>query len=74
MGCFDIHKDLPTFKKHLRDFLINIKEFAGEDNTDLYLEENLARIQMQEQELLAARMAVPGLVNPNELPDDMADL
>lgn len=74
VGCFDMSKDLPTFKKHLRDFLVNVKEFAGEDNADLFLEENLARVQMQEQQDLVAKLAVPGLVNPNERPDEMADL
>ncbi|RLN65002.1 hypothetical protein BBJ28_00010896 [Nothophytophthora sp. Chile5] len=74
IGCFDMSKDLPTFKKHLRDFLVNIKEFAGEDNAELFLEENLARTQLQEKQDLAAKLAVPGLVNPNERPDEMADL
>lgn len=74
VGCFDMSKDLPTFKKHLRDFLVNIKEFAGEDNAELFLEENLARTQLQEKQALAAKLAVPGLVNPNERPDEMADL
>jgi exportin-1 len=74
VGCFDGNKDLPTFKKHLRDFLVNVKEFAGEDNTDLFLEENMARAHLQEQQDMAAKLAVPGLVNPNELPDEMADL
>ncbi|TMW64452.1 hypothetical protein Poli38472_013074 [Pythium oligandrum] len=58
VGCFDITKDLPTFKKHLREFLINIKEFAGEDNTDLFLEENLARAHIEEQQTRAAKMSV----------------
>ncbi|POM64915.1 CRM1 C terminal Exportin 1-like protein, partial [Phytophthora palmivora] len=74
VGCFDMSKDLATFKKHLRDFLVNIKEFAGEDNAELFLEENLARTQLQEKQDMAAKLAVPGLVNPNERPDDMADL
>jgi exportin-1 len=74
VGCFDMSKDLPTFKKHLRDFLVNIKEFAGEDNAELFLEENLARTQLQEKQDMAAKLAVPGLVNPNERPDEMADL
>lgn len=74
IGCFDMSKDLPTFKKHLRDFLVNVKEFAGEDNADLFLEESLAKTQLQQQEELSARLAVPGLVNPHERPDEMADL
>ncbi|KAL4170384.1 hypothetical protein KRP22_011285 [Phytophthora ramorum] len=60
-------KDLPTFKKHLRDFLVNIKEFAGEDNAELFLEENLARTQLQEKQDLDAKLAVPGLVNPTSV-------
>ena len=74
VGCFDMSKDLAAFKKHLRDFLVNIKEFAGEDNADLFLEESMAHAKLQEQQDMAARLAIPGLVNPNERPDDMADL
>lgn len=73
-GCFDMSKDLPSFKNHLRDVLVRMKEFAGEDNTDLYREERLEQSQMDERQALAARLAVPGLVNPNEQPDDLADL
>ena len=73
-GCFDMSKDLPSFKNHLRDMLVRMKEFAGEDNTDLYREERLEKSQLEERQALAARLAVPGLVNPNEQPDDMADL
>ena len=32
-------QDIPGFKDHLRDFLVQIREFTGEDDTDLYLEE-----------------------------------
>ncbi|RHY03561.1 hypothetical protein DYB36_012895 [Aphanomyces astaci] len=71
-------KDLAAFKKHLRDFLVNVKEFAGEDNADLFLEESLAMTQERLARETNARLAVPGLVNPHERPDanadDMADL
>ena len=30
--------------------------------------------QLQEKQALAAKLAVPGLVNPSERPDEMADL
>ncbi|CAK4226795.1 unnamed protein product [Aphanomyces euteiches] len=77
VGCFDMSKDLPAFKKHLRDFLVNVKEFAGEDNADLFLEESMALTQEKLKQETNARLAVPGLVNPNERPDgpdDMSDL
>jgi len=38
------------------------------------LEESLAQSQQQQQQEIQARLAVPGLVNPNERPDDMSDL
>ena len=31
--------DLPSFKTHLRDFLVQLKEFSAENNQDLYSEE-----------------------------------
>ncbi|RYG67568.1 hypothetical protein EON64_07165, partial [archaeon] len=38
-SAFDLTLDINAFKQLLRDFLVTIKEFAGEDNSDLYLEE-----------------------------------
>merc|ERR1711963_1291815 len=38
-GLFNLNQDIPGFKDHLRDFLVQIREFTGEDDTDLYLEE-----------------------------------
>lgn len=75
-GLFDVSMDLPSFKQHLRDFLISIKEFSTEESADLFYEETQAQKQAQEQALLASRLAVPGLVNPHDRPieEDMADL
>ena len=65
---------LPSFKTHLQDFLVQLKEFSAENNQDLYSEE-----QQQQQQMAAAAAegaaAVPGLVNPNDRPmDDDEDL
>jgi hypothetical protein len=54
---------------------VQLKEFSAENNQDLYSEEQ----QQQQQQLAAAaeaqRLAVPGLVNPNDRPmDDDEDL
>lgn len=70
-GMFDINMDLPTFKSHLRDFLIELKEFSGEDNSQLFSEEKERQTQQQEQAMMAERSAVPGLVKPEVFDDDL---
>jgi len=61
-GLFKLHGDLSNFKIHLRDFLIQMKEFNKTDNTGLFLEEK----QKKEAEKMAAEKArvmnVPGLL------------
>ena len=70
-GMFDLNMDLPTFKAHLRDFLIQLKEFSVEDNSGLFQEEaDLERLQRQEDEL-AQRQAVPGILKPSEIDNDL---
>jgi exportin-1 len=72
MGVFDPNKDLPAFKIHLRDFLVQLKEFAG-DTEDLFLEEKeaaQAAATAAEQKRVSA---VPGLLPQSEVPDDMND-
>lgn len=57
--------DEKTFKGHLRDFLVQTKEFSGGDNTDLFDEEKQMQAlekQKAEQERLAR---TPGLVAPS---------
>jgi exportin-1 len=69
-GMFDIKMDLPSFKMHLRDFLIQLKEFSTEDNAGLYGEENEMEAQQREESLRQQRQAVPGLLKPDEIVDD----
>lgn len=66
-GMFDIKMDLPTFKTHLRDFLITLKEFSSEDNSALYSEEQEQAAREREQVLMAQRSAVPGILKPSEI-------
>lgn len=68
---FDIKMDLPTFKTHLRDFLIELKEFSAEDNSALYAEEQERERRQREQEAMALRSAVPGMMKPDEIDDDL---
>ena len=70
-GMFDIKMDLPFFKLHLRDFLIELKEFSAEDNSALFTEENEHERQQREQQLMAERSQVPGMMKPAEIDDDL---
>jgi len=74
VGLFDLRMDLPTFKTHLRDFLIQLKEFSEQNNQDLYSEERAAQQVAVAEQQNAARLAVPGLVNPHDRPMDDDDL
>ncbi|KAG9304016.1 hypothetical protein G9A89_005926 [Geosiphon pyriformis] len=69
MGLFELNQDHPKFKLHLRDFLIQLKEFAG-DNTDLYLDEREAEIEQKKKEEMESALKIPGLVKPFDLPMD----
>lgn len=68
-GLFTLNSSYDKFKLNVRDFLIQLKEFSG-DNAELYAEE-------KEQQDLAAKAAererlskVGGLLKPAELEDD----
>lgn len=69
-NIFDPAKDLQTFKQLLRDFLVQIKEFSGEDNADLFAEERDAQLRMQQQALLAQKQSIPGMLNPYDIDDN----
>jgi exportin-1 len=58
-GMFAL-REFGPFKEHLRDFLVQTKQFASQDNADLFAEE-AARAAAAERERLAA---IPGMVAP----------
>ena len=69
-GCFDVNADLFAFKQHLRDFLINVKQFEQEnDNADLFDEEKQLQQEQETEELRQYQKSVPGLLKPSELDD-----
>mmetsp|Transcript_40781 Transcript_40781/g.49653 ORF Transcript_40781/g.49653 Transcript_40781/m.49653 type:complete len:1093 (-) Transcript_40781:637-3915(-) len=70
-GMFDLKMDLPTFKTHLRDFLIQLKEFSLEDNSGLFQEEADQRTTKEQEEAYQKRVAIPGLLKPSEIDDDL---
>ena len=65
---FEHCKDQPAFKQHLRDFLVQPKEFG--DSTDLYAEEKQAQDDDKAKNLRARQEAIPGLLNPHARNDD----
>ncbi|PRQ60684.1 putative armadillo-like helical protein [Rosa chinensis] len=68
-GLFESKNDLATFKDHIRDFLVQSKEFSAQDNKDLYAEEAAVQRERERQRMLS----IPGLVAPNEIQDEMVD-
>ncbi|KAJ9678510.1 hypothetical protein PVL29_020635 [Vitis rotundifolia] len=68
-GLFESRNDLSTFKNHIRDFLVQSKEFSAQDNKDLYAEEAAAQRERERQRMLS----IPGLIAPNEIQDEMLD-
>ncbi|KAF2759610.1 hypothetical protein EJ05DRAFT_303808 [Pseudovirgaria hyperparasitica] len=68
-GLFGSNNDINRFKLILRDFLISLKEFSG-DNAELYSEEReqaAAKAKADERE---RAMKVGGLIKPSDMDDD----
>lgn len=72
-GLFNLDENVQAFKEHLRDFLIQIREVTGEDDSDLYLEEREAALREEQANKRLMQRNVPGMLNPHELPEDMQD-
>jgi exportin-1 len=72
-GLFTLNNAYDRFKLNLRDFLIQLKEFAG-DNTELYADEK----EQQDRDAKAAERErlskVGGLLKPAELAEDDDEL
>ncbi|KAG6737653.1 hypothetical protein POTOM_059181 [Populus tomentosa] len=68
-GLFESKNNLSIFKNHIRDFLVQSKEFSAQDNKDLYAEEAAVQRERERQRMLS----IPGLIAPNEIQDEMLD-
>ncbi|ORY35659.1 CRM1 C terminal-domain-containing protein [Naematelia encephala] len=66
---FEHSTDPIKFKFTLRDFLISLKEFSG-DNAELYIEEKEEESERKTREEREAAMRVPGMLKPAQLDDD----
>jgi exportin-1 len=68
-SLFASTEDLTRFKVILRDFLISLKEFNG-DNADLFNEDREQAAQDAKEQERQRAMKVGGLLKPAELDDD----
>ncbi|KAF4358065.1 protein EXPORTIN 1B-like [Cannabis sativa] len=59
---FESRNDISKFKDHIRDVLVQSKEFSDQDNKDLYVEEAAAQREREQQRMLS----IPGLITPND--------
>jgi len=69
----ELHGDINRFKLSLRDFLIRLKEFSG-DNAELFLEEKEAESRQKAEEERNAAMRIPGMLKPSQLEDKDEDI
>jgi exportin-1 len=70
VGFFNLDQDLAGFKEHLRDFLVQTREFSGQDDSDLYFEERELQLKAAEAEKRAQVSQVPGILNPHEIAEE----
>ena len=62
--------DILSFKVHLRDFLVSLKEFSVEDNQGLFTEETDEQARLRNEQLQQQRQMVPGMIKPSEMDND----
>eukprot|EP00475_Leptophrys_vorax_P011138 TRINITY_DN1767_c0_g1_i4.p1 TRINITY_DN1767_c0_g1~~TRINITY_DN1767_c0_g1_i4.p1 ORF type:complete len:862 (+),score=248.53 TRINITY_DN1767_c0_g1_i4:116-2701(+) len=65
-GMFALYSDENKFRVHMRDFLIQLKEFSAADNSELFADE---QTKAHNQEVLQ-KAQVPGMLAPSEIEGD----
>ena len=61
-GFFSLNQDVVAFKAHLRDFLVQCKEAAGDSLEDLFLAERKEQLRLAAQEKMTQLAAIPGML------------
>lgn len=69
VGLGEYHGDINRFKLALRDFLVQLKEFSG-DNAELFLEEKEIKAQTEHEQA----MRIPGMLKPSQLEEQDEDI
>jgi exportin-1 len=67
------HSDINRFKLALRDFLVQLKEFSG-DNAELFLEEKELEAQRKAESEREAAMRIPGMLKTSQMEDKDEEL
>lgn len=68
-SMFTYNSDLPRFKLTLRDFLISLREFSG-DNAELYAEDKEQEAEKAKAQEKERAKQVGGLMKPSDMDDD----
>ena len=66
LGLFELHRDYNAFRTHLRDFLVTLKEFQGDDANELFISDREAEANLKKQQEFEAALKIPGMVKPSE--------
>ncbi|KAJ3042300.1 Karyopherin transporter [Rhizophlyctis rosea] len=75
VGLFQLNKDYLQFKGHLRDFLVTLKEFSGDDSQQaLFADEREAEAARKQAAEREAALRIPGMVKPSDRPDEPNDM
>ncbi|KAK6636151.1 Exportin-1 [Polyplax serrata] len=69
-GLFHLDEDSSALKEHLKDFLVQIREYSGDDDSDLFLEEREIALRQAQQK----KQKQPGMRNPHEIPEEMQEM
>lgn len=75
-ALFLIVRSLLPFLTQLKRSVVFVwitQEFAGEDTSDLFLEERETALRQAQEEKHKLQMSVPGILNPHEIPEEMCD-
>lgn len=72
-GLFALNQDIPRFREHIRDFLVQIREFAGDDTADLFLDQKEEEIKKAAEDKRLKQSNVPGVLNPHEIKEEGMD-
>ncbi|PVU94831.1 hypothetical protein BB561_002230 [Smittium simulii] len=67
---FELSADLNVFNSAIRDFLINLKCFSG-DNTELFIAERERDVSARKESERLAASKIPGMLKPSEMSDDL---
>jgi len=67
-GLCELNQDPIKFKLNLRDFLIQLKEYSGEDTDDIYRQEAQEEKERKEKEEREKAQNIPGMLKPSEMP------